>query len=48
MDPNVVRLCFEVYIEGSQKGILDKRLDPVVSNPIYNKSMFIIKIYYRE
>ncbi|XP_011701453.1 PREDICTED: embryonic polarity protein dorsal-like, partial [Wasmannia auropunctata] len=31
IDLNIVRLCFQVFLEG------DKPLQPIVSDPIYNK-----------
>ncbi|XP_046473590.1 embryonic polarity protein dorsal-like [Neodiprion pinetum] len=37
IDMNVVRLCFEVYREGTTKGLFDVPFQPVVSDPIYNK-----------
>lgn len=40
IDLNTVRLCFQVFLEGSQKGKFNKPLPPVVSDPIYDKSMY--------
>ncbi|KAH0945556.1 hypothetical protein HN011_011334 [Eciton burchellii] len=37
IDLNAVRLCFQVFLEGSQKGKFNKPLAPVVSDPIYDK-----------
>ncbi|XP_029166122.1 embryonic polarity protein dorsal-like [Nylanderia fulva] len=37
IDLNAVRLCFQVFLEGSQKGKFNKPLPPVVSDPIYDK-----------
>nr|XP_012231885.1 PREDICTED: embryonic polarity protein dorsal-like isoform X2 [Linepithema humile] len=36
IDLSVVRLCFQVFLEGSQKGKFNKPLQPIVSDPIYN------------
>jgi c-Rel proto-oncogene protein len=33
-----LRLCFQVFIEGKEKGNFNIALKPVVSNLIYNKS----------
>ncbi|KYN27449.1 PREDICTED: embryonic polarity protein dorsal isoform X2 [Trachymyrmex cornetzi] len=37
IDLNAVRLCFQVFLEGSQKGKFNKPLAPIVSDPIYDK-----------
>ncbi|KAG7213837.1 hypothetical protein KM043_003050 [Ampulex compressa] len=37
IDLNAVRLCFQVFIEGSQKGKCNVPLPPVVSDPIFDK-----------
>ncbi|XP_020287946.1 embryonic polarity protein dorsal-like [Pseudomyrmex gracilis] len=37
IDLNAVRLCFQVFTEGSQKGKFNRPLQPVVSDPIYDK-----------
>nr|XP_012232007.1 PREDICTED: embryonic polarity protein dorsal [Linepithema humile]XP_012232008.1 PREDICTED: embryonic polarity protein dorsal [Linepithema humile] len=37
IDLNAVRLCFQVFLEGSQKGKFNKPLQPIVSDPIYDK-----------
>ncbi|XP_011698133.1 PREDICTED: embryonic polarity protein dorsal-like isoform X3 [Wasmannia auropunctata] len=37
IDLNVVRLCFQVFLEGSQKGKFNRPLQPIVSDPIYDK-----------
>ncbi|XP_066599744.1 embryonic polarity protein dorsal-like [Prorops nasuta] len=37
IDLNAVRLCFQVFVEGTQKGKMNKPLLPVVSNPIFDK-----------
>ncbi|CAO1337481.1 unnamed protein product [Diamesa serratosioi] len=37
IDLNSVRLCFQVFLEGSQKGKFTTPLKPVVSEPIYDK-----------
>lgn len=39
IDLNVVRLCFQVFIEGPEKGKFTLQLVPVVSEPIYDKSL---------
>lgn len=39
IDLNVVRLCFQAFLGGSQKGKYSI-LEPVVSDPIYDKSEF--------
>ncbi|CAK9794865.1 Embryonic polarity protein dorsal [Anthophora quadrimaculata] len=37
IDLNAVRLCFQVFLEGSQKGKFNVPLPPVVSDPIFDK-----------
>ncbi|XP_046820608.1 embryonic polarity protein dorsal-like isoform X4 [Vespa crabro] len=37
IDLNAVRLCFQVFLEGSQKGKFTHPLTPVVSDPIFDK-----------
>lgn len=37
IDLNVVRLCFQVFIEGQEKDKFNVPLTPVVSQPIYDK-----------
>ncbi|XP_076672034.1 dorsal isoform X3 [Andrena cerasifolii] len=37
IDLNAVRLCFQVFLEGSQKGKFNQALTPVVSDPIFDK-----------
>ncbi|CAO1337306.1 unnamed protein product [Diamesa tonsa] len=37
IDLNSVRLCFQVFLEGSQKGKFTTPLKPVVSEPIFDK-----------
>uniref|UniRef100_A0A1A9WBI7 RHD domain-containing protein n=1 Tax=Glossina brevipalpis TaxID=37001 RepID=A0A1A9WBI7_9MUSC len=37
IDLNSVRLCFQVFMEGEQKGRFTQPLPPVVSEPIYDK-----------
>ena len=37
IDLNVVRLCFQVFIEGAEKDKFNVPLAPVVSQPIYDK-----------
>jgi Rel/ankyrin family protein len=38
IDLNCVRLCFQVFLEGNEKGAFTFALKPVVSDPIYDKS----------
>ena len=38
IDLNCVRLCYQVFLEGSEKGAFTFALKPVVSDPIYDKS----------
>ena len=38
IDLNVVRLCFQVFLEGAQKGKFTLALKPIVSDPVYDKS----------
>ena len=38
IDLNSVRLCFQVFLEGTEKGAFTFALRPVVSDPIYDKS----------
>ncbi|XP_011496609.1 PREDICTED: embryonic polarity protein dorsal-like [Ceratosolen solmsi marchali] len=37
IDLSSLRLCFQVYLEGNEKGNFNLALKPVVSNPIYDK-----------
>ncbi|XP_034950477.1 proto-oncogene c-Rel isoform X2 [Chelonus insularis] len=37
IDLNSVRLCFQVFLEGTEKGKFTVPLSPVVSDPIYDK-----------
>lgn len=37
IDLNAVRLCFQVFLEGPQKGKFTTPVKPVVSDPIYDK-----------
>ncbi|CAG2110442.1 unnamed protein product [Medioppia subpectinata] len=37
IDLNVVRLCFQVFIEGPEKDKFTVQLPPIVSDPIYDK-----------
>ncbi|XP_031785072.1 embryonic polarity protein dorsal isoform X2 [Nasonia vitripennis] len=37
IDLNAVRLCFQVFVEGQEKGKFTVPLQPVVSEPIYDK-----------
>ena len=41
IDLNVVRLCFQVFIEGPEKKKFTVPLNPVVCDPIYDKSKSI-------
>lgn len=43
IDLSAVRLCFQVFLEGSQKGKFTLALKPVVSEPIYDKSKNIFR-----
>ena len=38
LDLNSVRLCFQVFLEGNEKGAFTFALKPVVSDPIFDKS----------
>lgn len=38
IDLNCVRLCFQVFLEGNEKGAFTFALKPVVSDPIFDKS----------
>ena len=42
IDLNCVRLCFQVFREGNEKGAFTFALKPVVSDPIYDKSKFLV------
>ena len=42
IDLNCVRLCFQVFLEGNEKGAFTFALKPVVSDPIYDKSKFLV------
>ena len=37
IDLNCVRLCFQVFLEGAERGAFTFALKPVVSDPIYDK-----------
>ncbi|XP_043519473.1 embryonic polarity protein dorsal-like isoform X1 [Frieseomelitta varia] len=37
IDLNAVRLCFQVFLEGTQKGKFNVPLSPIVSDPIFDK-----------
>jgi len=37
IDLNAVRLCFQVFLEGTQRGKFTLALKPVVSEPIFDK-----------
>lgn len=37
IDLNVVRLCFQVFVEGTEKGKFNVPLAPAISDPIYDK-----------
>lgn len=47
IDLNAVRLCFQVFLEGTEKGKFTVPLAPIVSDPIYDKSKsgIFIKIH---
>lgn len=38
IDLNAVRLCFQVFLEGPERGQFKLPLKAVVSDPIYDKS----------
>ena len=40
IDLNCLRLCFQVFLEGNEKGAFTFALKPVVSDPIFDKSKF--------
>ena len=40
IDLNCIRLAFQVFLEGNEKGAFTFALKPVVSDPIYDKSEF--------
>ena len=40
IDLNCVRLAFQVFLEGNEKGAFTFALKPVVSDPIYDRSEF--------
>lgn len=42
IDLNCLRLCFQVFIEGPEKGKFTVQLPPVVSDAIYDKSKRIV------
>ena len=42
IDLNCLRLAFQVFLEGNEKGAFTFALKPVVSDPIYDKSEFHI------
>lgn len=44
IDLNVVRLCFQVFIEGPEKKKFTVPLNPVVCDPIYDKSKTILLV----
>lgn len=48
IDLNAVRLCFQVFLEGEQRGKFTVPLTPVVSEPIYDKKamcdLIIVKL----
>lgn len=45
IDLNAVRLCFQAFLGGAQKGKYSI-LEPVVSDPIYDKSKFLDLVAY--
>ena len=47
IDLNVVRLCFQVFIEGPEKGKFTVQLPPIVSEPIYDKSNWYFSNVFR-
>ena len=38
IDLNCIRLCYQVFLEGTDKGAFTFALKPVVSDPIFDKS----------
>lgn len=44
IDLNCVRLAFQVFLEGNEKGAFTFALKPVVSDPIYDKSEFDLQL----
>lgn len=48
IDLNVVRLCFQVFLEGSEKDKFNVPLTPVVSEPIYDKSEFFSRSWLMQ
>jgi hypothetical protein len=43
IDLNSVRLCFQVFLEGPEKGQFKIPLRAVVSDPIYDKSKLVLR-----
>lgn len=43
IDLNAVRLCFQVFLEGTEKGKFTVPLAAVVSDPIYDKSAYALR-----
>jgi len=44
IDLNAVRLCFQVFLEGPERGQFKIPLKPAVSEPIYDNSMVFLNI----
>ena len=42
IDLNCVRLAFQVFLEGNEKGAFTFALKPVVSDPIYDRSKSVL------
>ena len=48
IDLNAVRLCFQVFLEGTQRGKFTLALKPVVSEPIFDKSNYHSLLFFKE
>ena len=48
IDLNCVRLAFQVFLEGNEKGAFTFALKPVVSDPIYDKKADVVDAVYRK
>lgn len=44
IDLNCIRLCYQVFLEGTDKGAFTFALKPVVSDPIFDKSKLLQKL----
>ncbi|CAH1403256.1 unnamed protein product [Nezara viridula] len=45
IDLNSVRLCFQAFLEGPQRGKFTRALPPVVSDPIYDKKDISVRFF---